>query len=99
MSGCNKLICILWNPNGGYSKSLFFFFLSDMLKLLFFSVGFKGCLVAPRQSSCSSMSVTCQRDGCLAFTNSDHSLAHESDAEVYRNVEFDTFRDVSRDLP
>lgn len=87
MSGCNKLICILWNPTGGYSKN---FFLPDMLKLRFVSVRFKGCLVAPRRSSCSSMSVICQRDGCLAFTNSDHSLAHKSDTEVYTNVTFNT---------
>lgn len=32
------------------------------------SIRFKSCLVAPRRSSCSLMSVTCQRDGCLAFS-------------------------------
>lgn len=74
------------------------FFLSDILKLrFFFPLRFKGCLVAPRRCSCSSASVTCQRDGCLAFTNTDHSLALERDAEVYRNAEFDTAGDVRRD--
>lgn len=37
-------------------------------------------------------------DGCLAFTNSDHSLAPKSDVEVYRHIEFDIVRDVRRDL-
>lgn len=63
MSGYNKSIWILWNTTGGHSKNLF---LSDILKLRFFSVRFKGCFVAPRRSSCSSVLVTCQRDACLA---------------------------------